>query len=196
MDDLGQVLGVEQGHLQWPVVTGEFGDRRCPQRGDPPEIGWGVGVVVEFAQHADARGGDHAAITHQHQVGEAEGGGQFGDDLGERDRVGGIPAHHPHRHRPSAGVGEHPVLDLRAALLAVAGIPVRGQLTTPPGHPRTGQVKQRHPMRVCLRAQVFGGQFALDRILAVRQPVHRRVDLVGRRPRHVQIDTQRGIGPP
>ena len=33
--DLGQVLGVEQAHLQRPVITGEFGDRWCPQCGVP-----------------------------------------------------------------------------------------------------------------------------------------------------------------
>src|SRR6476619_3584208 len=30
--DLGQVLGIEQAHLQRPVVGGEFGDCGCTQR--------------------------------------------------------------------------------------------------------------------------------------------------------------------
>src|SRR5258705_2922656 len=43
--DLGQVLGVEQAHLQRAVLGGEFGDRWFAQRGDPPEIGCSVCVL-------------------------------------------------------------------------------------------------------------------------------------------------------
>ena len=46
--------------------------------------------------------------------------------------------------RPSR-VGEQPVLDLRLAALAVAGMPERGQLAVAAFHPRAGQVEQRHP---------------------------------------------------
>ena len=71
--DLGKVLGVEQAHLQRPVVGGQGGDLRGAQRGDPPEIGCGVGIVVEFTQGGDAGLCDHAAVTHQHQLVEREG---------------------------------------------------------------------------------------------------------------------------
>nr|WP_308494934.1 hypothetical protein [Mycobacterium kansasii] len=60
MGDLGQVVGIEQAHLQRPVVGGQFGNRWSAQRGDPPEIGSGV---VEFFDRGDASGGDHAAIA-------------------------------------------------------------------------------------------------------------------------------------
>src|SRR6185295_13712491 len=36
--DLGQVVGVEQAHLQRPVIAGELGDRGGAQRGDPPDV--------------------------------------------------------------------------------------------------------------------------------------------------------------
>src|SRR6476646_10105084 len=63
-----------------------------------------------------------------------------GDDLGERVRVGGVAGKHAHRDRASRRVGEHSVLGLLAALLAVAGVAARGQLAAPSGHPRAGQV--------------------------------------------------------
>ncbi len=194
--DLGQVLGVEQAHLQRPVVGGEFGDCGCTQRGDPSEIGCGVRIVVEFAQRLDARGGDHAAIAHQHQPRDAQRVADDGDDLGERVRVGGVAGKHAHRDRASRRVGEHPVLDLLAALLAVAGVAARGQLAAPSGHPRAGQVEQRHPTRIHLQGKVFGRELALDRVLPVGQPVHRGIDLVGARVGHAQIHPEGGVGPP
>ena len=154
--DLGQVLGVEQAHLQRPVLGGQFGDRGRAQRGDPAEIRCGVGIVVEFAQRADAGGGDHAAIVDQHQRCRSPSVSRItGDDLAERARVGGVAGKHPHRHRAPFGVGEDPVFDLLAALLAVAGVAARGQLAAPPGHPGRGQVEQRHPPRVHRRIQMF-----------------------------------------
>ena len=115
--DLGEVLGVEQRHLQWPVIGGQGGDLRGAQRGDPPEIGCGVGIVVEFTQGVDTRGGDHAAIPDQHQLGQPEPGADDLDDVGERDRVGGIAGKDPHRDRPAGRVGEDAVFDLRQPFL-------------------------------------------------------------------------------
>ena len=37
MGDLGQILLVEQAHLQWAVIGRECGDGGVAQRGDPPE---------------------------------------------------------------------------------------------------------------------------------------------------------------
>ena len=84
------------------------------------------------------------------------------DGLDERGRVGGVAGEHPHRDRAAGRVGEQPVLDLRAALLAVAGVAARGQRAVAALHPRRGQVEQRHPGRVGLRGQVPGGQLGLD----------------------------------
>jgi hypothetical protein len=41
-----------------------------------------------------------------------------------------------------------------------------------------------------------GCQLLLDRVLAVLQPVHRRVDLISGRARDAQVGPQRGVGPP
>ena len=191
--DLGEVVCVEQAHLQRPVVGGEFGDLRGAERGDPVET---CSRLAQFAQRGDAGGGDHAAVTDQHQVVQGEGVAHRGHDLGERGRVGGVAGKHPHRHRPARRVGEDAVLDLRAALLAVAGVAARGQLAAPPGHPRGRQVEQRHPARIHRRGQMPCRQLFFDAVLAVDQPVHRGVHLVGGRAGHVQVDAEGGVGPP
>jgi Transposase len=50
------------------------------------------------------------------------------------------------------------VVDLRQALLAVTGVAALGQLTASAGHPRGGQIEQRHPARVRRFTQMLCGQ--------------------------------------
>jgi hypothetical protein len=57
-------------------------------------------------------------------------------------------------------------------------------------HPRGGQVEQRHPGRVGLGVKMPGGEFLLDPVLPLGQPVHRRVELIGRGRRGVQVLTK------
>ena len=136
--DFGEVDGVEQAHLQRPVIGGQSGDRRGPQCGEPAD-------PAEFTQRIDAGGGDHAAIAHHDHVVEPEGVFDGGDRFGERGRVGGVAGEHPDRHRAPGRVGEQPVFDLFAAFLAVTGVAASGQFAVPPGHPRGRQVKHRDP---------------------------------------------------
>jgi Transposase len=56
------------------------------------------------------------------------------------------------------------------------------------------QVEQRQPRRG-LGAQVPGGEFRLDGVLAGQQPVHRGVHLVGAGLAHAEVGTQGGVGP-
>ena len=112
--------------------------------------------------------------------------------LGERRRVGGVARNHPHRHRPALGVAQQPVLDLRLAALAVAGMPERRQLVVAAFHPGAGQVEHGDAALV----QVPAGQLGLDLGLAVHQPVHRGIHLVGGRPRHPKIAAQGDVVPP
>ena len=86
---------------------------------------------------------------------------------GERGRVAGVAGEHPDRDRAAGRVGEQPVLDLQLAFLAVPGVAAGGQRAAPALQPRAGQVEQRHPRRVRLRAQVAAGQPGLDRVLPV-----------------------------
>ena len=59
--DLGEVLIIEQAHLQRPVVGGQGGDGRGAQRGQPAE-------PAEVFESGDAGGGDHAAVPDHHHV--------------------------------------------------------------------------------------------------------------------------------
>ena len=112
--------------------------------------------------------------------------------LGERGRVGGAAGKHPHRHRAALWVGEQPVGDLRLAALAVAGVPERGQLVVGAFHPGAGQVEHGD----AALAKMAAGQLGLDAILAVHQPVHRGIHLVGGRPRHPKVGAEGDVLPP
>ena len=56
--------------------------------------------------------------------------------VGEGGRLGGVASEDPDRDRSAVGVGvgQQPVLDLRQAFLAVAGV-AAGRERVPPGHP-------------------------------------------------------------
>jgi hypothetical protein len=54
-------------------------------------------------------------------------------------------------------------------------------------------IKQRHPAQIHLRGKMFDGQLAFDRVLALGQPVHRGVDLVGGGAGQRQVDPQGGL---
>ena len=97
MGDLGEVLLVEQAHLQRAGVGGQRGDLRGAQRGQPAH-------PAELLQGGDAGGGDHAAVPDHHHVLQREGVFHRGDRGGERGRVGGVAGEHPDRDR-AAGRG-------------------------------------------------------------------------------------------
>ena len=101
------------------------------------------------------------------------------DDLGERGRVGGVAGEHPHRHRPALGVGEEAVLDLLAALLAVAGVATRGQLAAAAGPPTSWSGRTAPSAPDSPTDPDAGRQLFFDAVLPANQPVHRGVDLVG-----------------
>ena len=106
---------VEQGELQFPVLGQSFDVRRA-QRGDPVEIG---------RDHilADAGLGDHASVTDQHDVREAETNLQLVDLDREGFGVAGVAVEYLDRHRTAIRCTEQAVDDLKLALLAVAVIP-------------------------------------------------------------------------
>src|SRR5208282_400024 len=60
--DLGQVLLVEQGQLQRPVLGHQLADGGGAQRGDPPVGVRPRGAVLPLVQGGDPGGGDHAPV--------------------------------------------------------------------------------------------------------------------------------------
>ena len=188
--DLGEVVLVEQGRLQRPAFGGEGLDRRCPQRGQPAQVG-PVGT-----DRGDPGVGDHPAVPDHHQLGEPEPVPHHLDRLDERGRVGGVAGEHLDRDRTAGWVGEQSVLDLGPVLLPVPGVAPFRQRAVAALHPGGGQVEQRHPRRVGLRGQVALGELGLDGVLSAEQPVHRGIGLIGRRAGHLQVDAQGGVVPP
>ena len=182
--DLGQVLGIEQAHLQ-RAVPGELLDRRGAQAGDPAH-------ARRLFQRLDPGAGDHAPVPDHDCLGDAELAPDHLHCLDEGRRVAGVAREHPHRHRAAVAAGEQPVLDLRLAALAVAGMPERRQFAVAAFHPRARQVEQRHPAA----GQMAASQFGLDIVLVFQQPVHRLVGLVRGGPGHPQVAPQSAVAPP
>jgi hypothetical protein len=138
--DLGEVLGVEQAHLQRAVVCGQPRDGRGLQRGDPAH-------ARQLAQVGDPGAGDHPPVADQDQALDAEVAADAGDGCLERLGVAGVADEHLDGDRAPFGAGEQPVFDLFAAAPAVAGVPERGQLAAAALHPGGGQVIHRDPAR-------------------------------------------------
>ena len=194
--DLREVLLVEQGQLQRPVVGHKLFDGGGAQRGDPLVGVRPLGPVVLLVHDVDAGRGDHPAVTDHDHFPQAEFLADHVHDGGERGGVAGVAGEDPDRDRAAFRVGEQPVLDLQFPFLAIPGVAAGGQRAAPAFQPRRGQVEQRHPRRVHRRAEVAAGQPGLDRVLPVPEPVHRRVDVVGRRVRDAEVGAQGGVGPP
>ena len=194
--DLGQVLLVEQGQLERAVVGHQLADGRGAQRGDPPVGVRLLGPVVQLVQRGDPGAGDHPAVADHDHLGQPELRAHHVRDGGERGGVAGVAGEDPDRDRAALGVGEQPVLDLQFPFLAVPGVAAGGQRAARALQPRAGQVEQRHLRRVGLRAEVAAGQFRLDGVLPVLQPVHRGVDVIGGRLRDAEVAAQGGVTPP
>src|SRR5208282_4107545 len=110
--DLGEVLVIEQRHLQRPVVAGQGGDGGGAQGGDPARAG-------QRLELADPHLGDRSAVADQDDLIEPEFVAYDGDDFPECDRVGGIAREYPDRDRDPGPAGDHAELDLLAVLLPV-----------------------------------------------------------------------------
>jgi len=98
-------------------------------------------ILVSLFHRPDPGAGDHPAVADHDHVGDAELVPDQVHGLGEGRRVAGVAGEHPHRDRAAVPAGEQPVLDLRLAAPAVAGVPERGQLAAGSFHPGRGQVE-------------------------------------------------------
>src|SRR6266568_291323 len=135
VSDLGEVLVVEQRHLQRPAVAGQDGDGGGAQGGDPAR-------ARQRLQLADPHLGDRPAVADQDDLTEPEFISDDRDDFPERDRVGGIAREYPDRDRDPGPAGDHAELNLLAALLSVPGMPERAQRAAAAFQPRRRQIEQ------------------------------------------------------
>ena len=117
--DLGEIALIEQRQLQWTRL-GEFLDLRCAQAGDPIEAGW-LDVL------ANARRGDHAAITDQNHMLETEALLQLVDPCCQRAGIAGIPLEHLNSDRPAIAITQQAVHDLRPVRAVIAAVAILRQ---------------------------------------------------------------------
>src|SRR5207244_1578617 len=82
-----------------------------------------------------AGGGDPGPVADGPRRRRPEPGRHDLAGVGERGRVAGVAREDPDRDRRAVGVGEQPVLDLRQALLPVAGVAARGERAVCAGDP-------------------------------------------------------------
>ena len=164
--DLHQVLLVEQRQLHRARFD-QRTDRRPAQRAHPVQ-------ARRLELFADPRLGQHPPVADQHHRREPEALAQLLDLRPDGHRVGGVAGEHLHRHRTSVPVAQQPELDLHLAALAVPGMTALGQRAGASLHPHRGQVIEHQGAF----PEMALGQGALDAVLALQQPVHRRVQVV------------------
>ncbi len=170
---------VEQGQLQ-RVGLDEGLDLRGAQRGDPIQLG-GAQLI------ADARAGEHAAVPDQADPGEPEAFFELGDLGAQGFRVGGVAVEHLDRYRYPGGATQQPVDDLRPAFDPVAGVPDLAQRAGVALKRRRGHVVE-HQGAV---GQMPCGQLGFDGVLALKHPVHRRIEVILITAGHAQHVTER-----
>ena len=106
------------------------------------------------------------------------------DDVGERDRVGGVPGNtRTATGRPSGSVSTP--YSIGAGLFCRRGSSRARPARSTGGHRGAGQIEQRHPRRVHVEGKVFGGELVRSRPADRRaSPSQRR--LVGGRAGQVR----------
>src|SRR5262249_56113747 len=90
--DLGQVLLIEQGHVQRAVLGHQLADGGGAQRGDPPVgvLALQLAAVFGGVEGLDPGAGNHPPVAHHDHLGQAELVPDDLDDLGEGGRVAGV----------------------------------------------------------------------------------------------------------
>ncbi len=146
--------------MQAPVPL-QPSDHAAFQRGNPAEIGM-------LAQGINMGLGDHSTIAHQHHPGQRELLLQP-PHLGHQGlRVGDIARMHRDGYRSTQTIAQQAKVQLELAPLAVPTVTELGQCTTRSLEPGGTQVIQyRIPI-----GQQSPGQFALNPVLTLAQPVH------------------------
>ncbi|SAL07668.1 hypothetical protein AWB78_08681 [Caballeronia calidae] len=158
-----QVALIKEPQLQCSIA-GQHTQAAGLQCGDPLQSG----VRLE---RIDMGLGDHATVAHQHHLVDAKALTQLPDLWHERVRVGRVALKHRNGNRHTARIGKQSIVDLQLAALAVTVVPEGGQLTGAALEVARSQVIQHDAagLQVTLR------ELALDRILALEQPVHRGI---------------------
>ena len=165
--DAGQAPGVEQPGLD-DLLAGELVDGVVAQGGDPVEAGR-LEILV------DAGLGDHAPVADQGGAGQSEALAQRGHLVGDRVGVGGVAGEGLHGDRAAIAIAQQAVHDLRSVGAVVAGVAVRGELAAGAFDVAGGEVVEGEGAGL----EMARGEMALDGGLALGEPVHGLVEIVG-----------------
>jgi hypothetical protein len=145
----------------------EAADRGTAQAAHPAD-------PADLAQALDPGAREHPPVADEDDVAQAEPVAQLGDLGLERGRIGGVAAEGLDRDRAAPLVGQQAEHDLGPVRASVAGMAVRRERAMAALQVRARQVVQDERAR----AEMAGGEAALDAVLAAEQPVHRPVQLV------------------
>ncbi len=165
--DAGQAPGVEQPGLD-DLLAGELVDGVVAQGGDPVEAGR-LEILV------DAGLGDHAPVADQGDAGQSKALAQRGHLVGDRVGVGGVAGEGLHGDRAAIAIAQQAVHDLRSVGAVVAGVAVRGELAAGAFEVAGGEVVEGEGAGL----EMARGEMALDGGLALGEPVHGLVEIVG-----------------
>src|SRR5580658_7883206 len=166
MSDLDQIRLVEKRHLQ-PPIAGQLLNLSGAQSGDPFD------AVRKGQVLADAGAGDHAAVSDEHNLPEAEALPQFIHLRGHCFGIGSVAAENFDGDGTPACVGEETKNDLRITGFIVAGVAEFRQWTVTAFEVSRGQVVENYSSI----PKLAFGQFLLDAGLPFQQPVHGGVKL-------------------
>ena len=133
--------------------------------------------------------GDHAAIGDDDHRLKAEAGLELCDLRGQRLVVVQLAREDLDRNRPAGPVAEQPVDDLPRSAFAVTRIPQPRQRASAALEVGRGDVVE-HQLTV---AQVAAREAVLDPLLALQQPIKRRVKIVLIGAGDTEFGTERGL---
>ena len=120
----------------------------------------------------NACAGDHAAVTNQHHIGEAESLAQLIDLSGDGFGIGSIAGKNFNGDRASGSVGEEAKDDLQCTGFVVSGMTEFGQRTVAPLEVSGGQIIEHQTAL----GEMALGQCLLNARLLREQPVHSLVE--------------------
>ena len=165
MRELKEITLIEEAELQVTTLH-QRADLRTLERRDP-------GESIEVTQLANRLVRDHAPIPHEDQALKAKLLAQLIDLRHQRARIGGVALVDRDGHRTARPRGEQSIVHLRRIALAVAAVTDLRQRTAIAFEvARTQVIERQGTFR-----EVPSRELLLDRLLALEQPVHRRIQI-------------------
>ena len=165
--EAAQLPGADLGGLQLAALD-QGAQGRGAQGGDPAQALAGGQVL------ADALAGEHAAVAHEHDGGEAEAAAQGVALVGDGAGVGGVAGVDGGGDGAAEGIAQQADVDLQGAALAVAGVAAGSEGALVAGVPGGGEVVEGE----AAGGEVAAGELVGDGLGALVEPVEGGVEVV------------------